>query len=212
MTDDNAAGDAGGVASRCPDKSEDRFGDRRAGGDAGGGVLARVEAGLFPHPGNGIRDRVNLAHDPATPAKVDAENLQARLLHGLIGRESSEQTAKLLDISRVSRVGVILPAVDVSHEQNRATGITNRLHRLAQLIAIPEIALLIELDESQAIDISRRAGAGGSDRGLPRRFAQVIGLVRRAPGQKACQDAADEKTMSPNEYERLHRVLALPRV
>ena len=87
-------------------------------------------------------------HDSAAPSEVDAENLQARVLDRLIGGQAREETPELFHIRGICRIGVILPAMNVGHEEDRSTSEPNRLHRLAELFAIPEVALFIKLDEA----------------------------------------------------------------
>jgi hypothetical protein len=74
-------------------------------------------------------------------------------LHGLICGKEREQAAELTDVRSVRRVGIILPPVDVGNEQDSPTSIANCLHGFVQLIAIPEVALFVELDKTQPINI-----------------------------------------------------------
>jgi hypothetical protein len=83
--------------------------------------------------------------------------------------------------------------VDVSHKQNGPAGVSNCLNRFAQLIAIPEVALLIKLNETQAINVlGRRAVGSWTYRGLSWCFAQMIGSIRGAAGEKKSERPVEE--------------------
>lgn len=183
----------GRIAPSCPDESENRFRDRCARRDAGGGIFSRIKAGLFPDPAHCVDHGINLVHDPAAPAQINAEDLQTRILDRLIGSQPREQAAELFDVSGVMDVGIILPAVDVSHQQYGTAGLPNRLHRFMKLIAIPEIALLIKFNKAEPVNIPGGSSGGGRcDRSLGRRFAQMIRLIRSAAGEEKAERAAEK--------------------
>src|SRR5207248_4310691 len=99
--------------------------------------------------------------------------------------------AKLADVGSVRRIGIILPAVDVGNEQDSPTSITNRLYGFAQLVAIPEIALFVELDKTQPINVFHCAAPGGRDCCFGRCFPQMVRLIRGAASKKKGEATTD---------------------
>src|SRR5439155_9110798 len=69
----------------------------------------------------------------------------------------------------------------------------------------PEIALLVELDKAEPVNILPGSDRGGRYCGLDRRLAQVIGLVRRATGQHESERRAKQPGCAPNECDRAHQ-------
>jgi hypothetical protein len=59
------------------------------------------------------------------------------------------------------------------------------------LIAIPEVALFVELDKTQPINIFRGSVTGWRDCCFGRCFPQMIRLIRGATGEKKGEGTAD---------------------
>ena len=112
-------------------------------------------------------------------------------MYRLIGSKSREQLAELFDVLGILGAGIVLPAVNVGNQQDGTAGLANSGHRFAELIAIPEVTLFVELDEAEPINILGGAVRPGIDRGLGGRFAAVVRRVRGAAGKNESGQITD---------------------